>query len=324
MLNSKLDLQSGISIFSKTVFLTILLLSLLLCRAGQSHAVRLTYVTHLFNITHDFSQPSDISVSDDGIIYVLDGVNHKVKVFDGDGKFRREFGSKGTLKGELMFPMGIDVDSSGLVYIADSGNHRVQVFTPEGKFLKLFRVPPEGGTASDPADVIADRVNNRLFVTDNNNHYILIFDLATTELIEVFGGPGAEETEFRYPFLMARDSDQLLYVTDVINTRVQAFTPEGKFVMVIGGWGVDKGRFFRPKGVAADKYDRIFVTDSYMGVIQIFRNNGRFHSVLGDPVTASAKKFTTPMGIFIDKNNRLYLVEMFTDRVSVYRIEDEQ
>jgi hypothetical protein len=59
-------------------------------------------------------------------------------------------------------------------------------------------------------------------------------------------------------------------------------------------------------------------------VIQVFKHNGEFHSVLGDPVTESIKKFIKPMGMFIDKNNRLYLVEMFADRVSVYQIEDDQ
>jgi hypothetical protein len=61
-----------------------------------------------------------------------------------------------------------------------------------------------------------------------------------------------------------------------------------------------------------------------MGVIQVFRHDGVFHSVLGDPETESVKKFIKPMGMFIDNNNRLYLVEMFADRVSVYQIEDER
>jgi len=323
-LNLKINLTTRISVFSKAILAFFILVSSPVFLADNAHGIRLTKVTHLYDITHDFSQPSDVSVSDDGLIYVLDGVNNKVKVFDQNGKFRFSFGSKGTSRGQFIFPLGIDVDSSGLVYVADSGNHKVQVFTSEGKYIKQFRVPPEDKTASDPTDVIADRTNNRLLVADNDNHYILIFDLDTTELLDTFGGPGAEETEFRYPFLMAQDKDHILYVTDVVNTRVQAFTHEGKFVNVIGGWGVDKGRFFRPKGVATDKDNRIFISDSYIGVIQVFKHNGEFHSVLGNTETESIKKFIKPMGMFIDKNNRLYLVEMFANRVSVYQIEDDQ
>ncbi len=323
-MNLRINLTSRISVFFKTVLVSLFIVSSSVFLVDHAHGIRLTNVTHLFDITHDFNQPSDVSVSDNGLIYVLDGVNNKVKVFDQNGKFRFSFGSKGASKGRFMFPLGIDVDSSGLVYVADSGNHRVQVFNPEGKYLKQFSVPPEDNTASDPTDVIADRDNNRLFVADNDNHYILIFNLATTELLDSFGWPGAEETEFRYPFLMTQDKDHYIYVTDVVNTRVQVFTHEGKFVIVIGGWGVDKGRFFRPKGVATDKNNRIFISDSYMGVIQVFQHNGEFHSVLGDPETESVKKFIKPMGMFIDKNNRLYLVEMFANRVSVYKIEDDR
>lgn len=322
-MNLRINLTTRISVFFKLVFVSIFLVSSPLFLADYAHGIRLTNVIHLFDITNDFSQPSDVSVSDDGLIYVLDGVNNKVKVFDKNGKFRLSFGSKGASRGRFMFPLGIDVDSSGLVYVADSGNHRVQVFTPEGKYLKQFMLPNDINP-SDPTDVIADRDHNRLFVADNDNHYILIFDLETTELLDTLGEPGAEETQFRYPFLLAQCSDHYIYITDVINTRVQAFTHEGKFVKVIGGWGVDKGRFFRPKGVAIDKDNRIYISDSYMGVIQVFNHDGDFNSALGDPETGSVKKFIKPMGMFIDKNNRLYLVEMFADRVSVYQIEDNR
>ena len=324
MLSLRINLTTRISIFSKAVLVSLFLLASPVFLADYAHGIRLTNVTHLFDITHGFSQPSDVSVSGNGLIYVLDGVNNKVKVFDQNGRFKFSFGSKGASTGQFMFPLGIDVDSSGLVYIADSGNHRVQVFSPEGKYIKHFRVPPEDNTASDPTDVIADRVNKKLFVVDNDNHYILIFDLETTQMLDTFGGPGAEKTEFRYPFLMSQNSDHFLYISDVVNTRVQSFTHEGKFVTVVGGWGVDKGRFFRPKGVAIDKDNRVFISDSYMGVIQVFRHDGAFHSVIGDPETESVKKFIKPMGMFIDKNNRLYLVEMFANRVSVYQIEDDR
>jgi DNA-binding beta-propeller fold protein YncE len=286
--------------------------------------MRLTTVTHLFDITHDFRQPSDVSVSDNGLIYVLDGVNNKVKVFHKDGKFKFSFGSKGTSNKQFMFPLGIDIDSAGRVYVADSGNQRVQVFSPEGEYIKYFRVPPKDHTVSDPTDIVADMVHNRLFVVDNNNHYILIFDLTTTQLIDTFGGPGKEITEFNYPFLITQGNDHFLHITDVVNTRVQSFNYDGKFAGIVGGWGVNKGKFFRPKGVTTDKNNRIFISDSYMGVIQVFEHNGKFYSALGDPVTASVKKFTKPMGIFIDRNNRLYVVEMFADRISVYQIEDDR
>ncbi|MEW6601223.1 MAG: NHL repeat-containing protein, partial [Nitrospirota bacterium] len=99
---------------------------------APAYAIRLTNVKHLFDITHNFSQPSDIAVSKDGHIYVMDGVNNMIKVFNRDGKFVFSFGSKGSLTGQFLFPLGLDIGSSGKVYVADSGNHRIQIFGPTG------------------------------------------------------------------------------------------------------------------------------------------------------------------------------------------------
>ncbi|UCD35109.1 MAG: NHL repeat-containing protein [Nitrospiraceae bacterium] len=284
--------------------------------------MRLTYVRHLFDITHRFSQPSDVAVSPDGMIYIVDGVNNEVKVFNRDGSFAFSFGSGGALKGQLNFPMGIAVGSSGKVYVADSGNHRVQIFSPRGSYLSHVNLSGKI-KLSDPTDVAVDEASSRLYVADNDNHHILMYDLSGLQLLQTIGGPGSEKREFRYPFLMTLDRNKYLYVTDVVNTRVQSLNPDGLFVAVMGGWGVEKGNFFRPKGIAADRDNRIYVSDSYMGVIQVFRGDGPFYSAAGDPQTGRVKKFITPMGLFIDSGNRLYVVEMFAERVGVYAIEGD-
>jgi len=285
---------------------------------SSAYGIRLTTVKHLFDITHNFSQPSDIAVSKDGLIYVVDGVNNSIKVFNQGGKFVFSFGSQGTLNGQFQFPMGIDVGSSGKVYVADSGNHRIQIFGPNGNYLNQIKLRSKLKSA-DPTDVLANEALNRLYVADNDNHYILVYDLSNLQLLQTLGAPGIEEREFRYPFQMAFDRNKYIFVTDVVNTRVQVFNPEGLFVTVIGGWGVEKGHFFRPKGIAVDKHSRVYVSDSYMGVIQVFKNNGEFYSAISDQGKTSVKKFVTPSGLFID-NNRLYVVEMFADKISVYNL----
>ena len=305
----------------KIVFRVFFLSVLLIC--FPAYGIKLTNVRHLFDITQSFSQPSDVSVSKDGLIYVVDGVNNKIKVFNQNGRFVFSFGGKGAGSGEFKSPLGIDLDNSGRVYIADSGNHRVQTFSPRGDFITQIKLPPKNDKLADPTDVAVDESRRRCYIVDNNNHYILVYDLQTLKLINTYGGPGTERREFRFPFLITLDKNKDLYIVDVINTRVQVLNPDGLFVGSIGEWGVEKGEFFRPKGVAIDKNNRVYVSDSYMGVIQVFDPTGDFYSVLGDPIKGTVKKFKTPTGIFIDNNNRLYVVEMFADKVSVYKIEEE-
>ncbi len=306
--------------------LRFVVLTLLVCWPPAkclSQGVPLTPVTHLFDISHDFRQPSDVAVSDAGWIYVVDGVNNSIKVFDKDGSFLFAFGEPGQGGGMFNAPLGLDIDGSGKVYVADSGNHRIQVFTPKGEFLFAFNIPAKLGNLADPTDVAVSKDGSLCYIADNDNHYILVYDLLEQKMRTTIGSPGDEKFEFRYPFLLSLFRDKYLYIVDVINTRVQVISSEGKFVAFLGGGGVEKGEFFRPKGVTVDGDGRAYVSDSYMGVIQIFDNTGLFRSVIGDAQTGKVKKFKTPMGLFVDRDERLYVVEMFAEKIGVYSIDQD-
>jgi DNA-binding beta-propeller fold protein YncE len=305
-------------------FFVVLFISITFIITHPAYGIRRINVTHLFDLTANLNAPSDVSVSKDGRIYVVDGVNQKIRIFNRYGHYLSSFGSKGSGNGEFSFPLGIDIDKSGKVYIADSGNHRLQIFSAEGKFIAKIDIPSNSKHPADPSDVAVDDSRNRCYVVDNDNHHILVFDLSSRKLINTYGSPGAGKLAFTYPFLITLDKDKYLYIVDVINTRVQVLNPDGLFVEFIGGWGVEKGEFFRPKGVAIDPNNRVYVSDSYMGVIQIFNANGEFFAVIGDPTKNSPKKFKTPTGLFIDTDYRLYVVEMFANRVSVYHIESDE
>ena len=301
--------------------LILLLSSFFILFTAPADAIRLIPVRIIFDISGQLNKPSDVSVSKNGLIYVVDGVNHKIKIFSRKGRLVSSFGRKGSGSGEFRSPLGIDIDDSGKVYIADSGNQRVQIFSAKGSYIAEMKIPAKNNHPADPTDVVVDDSRNRCYVVDNDNHYILAYDLSTFKLINTYGSPGTGKRMFRFPFLIALDSENYLYIVDVINTRVQILNPDGLYVTSIGGWGVEKGEFFRPKGVAIDKNNRVYVGDSYTGVIQVFESSGEFYGALGDPVTGKVQKFRTPMGLFVDHNNRLYVVETLANKVGVYQLE---
>lgn len=262
-----------------------------------------------------FDMPSDAAVGPEGDLYILDGVHHRVVVYDAEGKFRFQFGSRGVEPGQLLYPLGIAVSPDAKVYVADSGNHRVQTFTSNGQPLDVI-TPAAGpsGTPADPTDVVVDPARDRIYIADNDNHCILVYNLAGRSFKAVWGGPGQGERQFRFPFLMDITPQGYLLVVEPINTRVQVLNPSGKFVNFIGGWGVKAGQLFRPKGVATCE-DRAFVTDSYLGSVQVFDMSGSFLGVLADD-GGLPMKFTTPTGITVDaKHKRLYVVELKAHRV---------
>ena len=281
--------------------------------------------TKLLNtIKSDFNQPSDVVAGNNKRVYVLDGVNNKVKVFNRKGATLFSFGGTGKGKGKLNFPLGIGIDEADRIYIADSGNHMVQIFSPEGNYLSQFsteETAKEKIKPSDPTDVVVNNTLKRCYVVDNDNHWILAYDLEKGVPLKTYGTMGMGESEFRFPFLLDIDQEGNLYIVEVINTRVTVIDPEGNYLTTIGSWGVEKGELYRPKGVAIDAKNRVFVSDSYLGIIQVFDKDGDFLFVLGDE-KGNIMKFETPTGLFIDKDMRLYVVEMFADRVKVLRLKN--
>lgn len=304
-------------IISWALFAVLLVGTVLPCSA-----VTFTRATLLFEIDQDLNMPSDIAVSANGRIYVVDGVNHTVRVYASQGRRLFSFGSNGSDDGQLHRPLGIDIDASGKVYVADSGNHRVQVFSADGDFIAKIAIASDTRHPTDPTDVAVDETRKRCYVVDNDNHRIVSIDLTRLSAGRSYGSPGSEKLNFRYPFQIALDAENYLYIVDVINTRVQVLSPEGRFVAYIGGWGVDVGEFFRPKGIAVAPDGRVFVSDSYTGVIQIFDTDGSFVSAVGRSDKPAVKTFKTPTGLWVDHQNRLYVVEMLANKIGVYKLSE--
>ena len=86
-----------------------------------------------------FDQPTDVVVAPNGDIFVTDshrnGTNNRVVRFTSTGRFVKEWGRKGTDRGELSEPHTIAMDSRGRLFVGDRENNRIQVFDQDGKLL---------------------------------------------------------------------------------------------------------------------------------------------------------------------------------------------
>ena len=301
---------------------SILLLLLLSVCAGPAQAYTVLPAVHSHDLEHNLLQPTDVAVGANGRVYVVDGVNGCIKVFDADGAFQQQFGEPGSRPGQLESPTGIAIGDDGSIFVADTGNARVQLFAASGKFLRLIDLPAgEGGRKADPTDVVFDRRNNYLVVVDNDNHRLLRYRLPDWELDAVLGTEGAGDGQFNYPFLAAANRHGDVFVVDVLNARIQVWGAAGH-IRDIAAWGVDPGQLYRPKGVCVDGDGRLFVSDSVMGVVQVFGASGDLVGVLGTP-GGDIIKWKTPMGLAVD-GRRLYVVEMLYNRVRAYNLPGGQ
>jgi len=274
-----------------------------------THSTRMTLGTSL-------SLPSDVGVGKEGRIYVVDGGNHQVAVFDAFGVRIGTLGEHGSEAGQFESPVGLGISREGEVYVADKGNQRLQVFSPGGRFLREIALE-ENGEKVDPVDVAVSADGKELYVSANNSHRILVFSSAGN-FLRAWGGEGEEPGMFRYPATIGMDPDGNILIVDVLNQRVQKFDSEGHLLLSFGELGGKPGTFFRPKGIAVDSVGRSYVSDSYLGAIQVFDDFGEFLYVLG--AGGKTTVFKTPVGLAAN-GSRLLVVQMLAGNVLVLDIE---
>lgn len=96
---------------------------------------------HLFDIGKrgardgEFNLARDAAVDAAGNVYVIDGGNFRVQVFDRDGKYLRSFGQVGRLPGNFARPREIAIDARGTVYVSDAAFGNFQIFDEQGNIL---------------------------------------------------------------------------------------------------------------------------------------------------------------------------------------------
>lgn len=171
-----------------------------------------------------------------GTIYLLQrGLSAQpVVAINEKGKVLREWG-----KGLYQIPHSIRIDPQGNIWTVDAATSRILKFTPQGKILLDFTVGEQPKTKSQfngTAD-IAFAPDGHLFIADGyGNARILEYD-ANGKRLRQWGTQGEGPGQLNLPHGIAIDKDQVIYVADRENGRIQRFTREGKYLSEIPGNG---------------------------------------------------------------------------------------
>lgn len=87
-----------------------------------------------------FSEPNDLFIAKDGLVYVADTGNDRIAILHSDGSFARQIAHEDG-DGVLKAPEGVFVATDGTVYVADTGHQRIAVFDRSGGFLRAYGKP---------------------------------------------------------------------------------------------------------------------------------------------------------------------------------------
>ena len=170
-----------------------------------------------------FNRPTGIAIYPSlKRIYVVETMDHAVRVFDLQGEFLFSFGQRGEDKGEFNFPTSLTIDQNRNLYVNDSLNYRIQVFNPDGKSLRSFGKHGDGmGEFSNPKGVAID-TEGHIYVMDAIFDAVQIFD-EEGKLLLYFGEAGQGPGEFWIPTSIFIDQANRIFVADSYNQRIQVF-----------------------------------------------------------------------------------------------------
>jgi sugar lactone lactonase YvrE len=208
------------------------------------------------------------------------------------------------------------VERCGGAGCLDSNLAPILEFDAGGNLIRSFGA----GLFAVPHGLFVDRDGN-VWVTDasdgtdvahSRGHQVFKFSPDGKLLLTLgrAGVPGNGPDTFNRPsdVIVAANGD--IFVADGhggdSNARIVKFSRNGRFIKAWGKKGSAPGEFDVPHSLALDSQGRLFVADLMNDRIQIFDQDGRYLD--------EWKQFGMPGGLFIDRNDVLYVADSLSNR----------
>jgi sugar lactone lactonase YvrE len=219
-------------------------------------------------------RPVSIAVDAEGRIYVGDGDLGRVRVYSRNWDSLYDLGIGA---GEFEFPAAIAVAPGGRTYVVDSQAHRVRVFLAGGSDDFSFGGPGGGGGLFNfPAGIFVDGTAGEVFVVDQLNFQVQVFDLQGTYL-RCIGGTGASPGFFgnkkrplNQPQGVWVDGAGRVLVSDAADGRIKVFDRNGNGLATIGEFGAQVGGLRVPTDLVVDAGNRLFVASANNARLEVF------------------------------------------------------
>ncbi len=259
---------------------------------------------------YNFGEVTGVAAAPNGHLLVFHRGPHPLLEFDDEGAFVREIGA-----GMFSSAHGLQVDRQGNIWTTDVGSHLVLKFNPEGRIVMVLGRRDIPGTWDEdkkvilfdkPADIGFDADDN-IYVADGYGNSRIVKLDPYGNLIKTWGKKGSAEGEFDNPHNVLVDPQGRVLVADRYNKRIQIFDQEGNFLDSWTHLGV-------PSGLSLSDDQTLYITDGTAEQVLKADLSGKELGRFGEPGRAQGQ-FYLVHGICVDKNDNVYVTEVFNWRV---------
>jgi|GEM_PF-1777083 len=307
------------------------------------------------NEQNAFTRPAAVSTDVNGNLYVSDFINHRVQRWvPGAAQAVTVAGFNGRGSGADQFdsPRGVAIDGKGNLYVADGNNHRIQQFSPT---IDATYTPAEAGTYTATvrtfngctAGAAPVAITEGLPATLSGGGCVgspltlnfaypaadIVWRKGTAVVKTTFAaypangvsaaggnGEGSSAAQLSRPYGVAADGSGNVYVSDVLNHRIQKWAPgaaAGVTVAGGNGGGSRADQLYLPYGVAVDRSGNVYVADVGNHRVQRW-TPGAPHGVTvagGKGAGGNADQLNQPFGVAVDESGNLYVADMNNHRI---------
>ena len=220
-----------------------------------------------------FTEPSGVAVNAQNDIIVADTNNHRIQIFDKEGRFKFQFGECGKRDGQLLYPNRVSVvKTSGDIIVTErSPTHQIQIYNQYGQFARKFGA----NVLQHPRGVTVDS-KGRIIVVECKVMRVIIFD-QMGNVLHKFGC----SKHLEFPNGVVVNDKQEIFISDNRAHCVKVFSYEGVFLRQIGGEGLTN----YPIGVGINSAGEILIADNHNNFnLTIFTQDGQLISALESKV----------------------------------------
>jgi streptogramin lyase len=311
-------------------------------------------------------RPFGLAVDRTGNVYIADVENNKIRKINSNtgilttiaGNGIQGYGGDGkqATLAKLNYPYGVTLDDSSNIYIAEFYNHRIRKVNAKTNIITTVAGNGKQGTQGSIGDglpaidailyfptSVAVSKSGDIYIADQGNHKIRKVDFGTGIISTIAGVAGNGEgydgglainSPLNYPYGVALDSSNNVYIADRQNHRIRKINSKTGIITTVAGDGINgyggdnniatDANLSSPTCVNIDTKGNIYIADqnnhrirkvnTNTGIITTIAGNGNA-TYGGDGANSVDANLNYPTGVSSDIYGNIYIADKNNNRV---------